>query len=237
MNTKIKNQIIKLSEENPNEEICGFIYHTLSDVFIYPARNIADNREEFFLIDPKDFIKCEGLGQIIGIYHSHVNYPSVFSPDDIETSEEWILPMYVYSLQDKMFKEYRPKNYKVSLEGRPFIWGTYDCFSIVRDYFWQNFNIHISDYDRDETFNGSNKSIILDNFEKEDFHSVGDLSCFKKHDVLLYTSRQFYPHHFSIFLGNSRVLEHCMHRLSEVSMVGGNRPMKLHSILRYNHPL
>lgn len=236
MNTRIKNAIIKLAEENPTEEICGFIYHTLSSVEIYPAKNAAPNKSQSFYIDPEDYFACEKMGKVVGIYHSHPFTQSIFSDSDKETANEWILPFYVYSLQDKGFREYLPKEYAIGLEGRPFIWGLYDCFALVRDYYWQKFGIYINDYDRDETFHGSNKSIILDSFKQEGFYRAENMAEIRQHDVLLFNSRQIYPHHFGIYLGNTRVLQHYVNRLSEISILGSNPMMRVCAILRYNDP-
>ena len=52
MNTQLKNQLIKLSQESPDKEICGIIYTTLTDVLYYPCNNISINPESSFEISP-----------------------------------------------------------------------------------------------------------------------------------------------------------------------------------------
>jgi proteasome lid subunit RPN8/RPN11 len=237
MNTQIKKEIIRLAEENPLEEICGFIYYTFDAVKLFPCNNIESDKSRSFEISKNDYLNCLRLGKICGVYHSHALDDSAFTKDDIESADEIALPLYVYSLIDKKFQEYIPKNYILPLEGLPFIIGLFDCYEMMRIYFRQNYNIYPSDYDRDESYHNDHTDIIANNFEKEGFHKSLDTFCLTKNDVLVFSSNLARPQHFGVFLGNSKILDHKIGRLSGISYLNMSNVGKLKYVLKYKTPL
>lgn len=90
----------QLTEEARNGfpfEITGFLLGHLTDdeivTELYPVQNIAKHQERRFEIDSLDYIKVEtyalarGL-DIIGIYHSHPDYPAIPSKHDLIYAQE-----------------------------------------------------------------------------------------------------------------------------------------------------
>lgn len=229
MHTQIKKNIIKIAEENPTEEICGFLYHTFHELKIYPCKNIAEDKADHFEIDNIEYLNCLKLGKICGIYHSHPD-KSDFSQDDLDSAEEIALPIYVYGLGDKKFCEFIPKTYTLPLEGLEYVWGDTDCYGIVRIYFRQKYGIYLKDYDREESYIYDEKDVITENFEKENFIKVID-GTIKKDDILVFSSTLARPQHFIIFLGNSRGLHHPLGKLSKIEPIKSY--IKLKYILRY----
>jgi len=230
MHTQIKKDIIKLAEENPNEEICGLLYHTLHELKYYPCSNVAINKIEEFEISHEDYLNCLKLGTLCGIYHSHPN-DSIFSQSDLDLAEEMALPIYVYGVGDKNWKEYIPKSYTLPLEGQVYIWGQQDCLSIIRTYFRQKYDIYINDYDRDSSYVYDHDDIITKNFENENFERIEGISSIRKDDVLVFSSTLARPQHFMIFLGNSKGLHHPLGRLSRIETITDYSKFKY--ILRY----
>jgi proteasome lid subunit RPN8/RPN11 len=232
MNSRIKNKIIELAEANPNEEICGLLYYTFDSIEIFPCRNVSlEDKKYSYEIDPQEYIRAVSLGKLCGVYHSHPDDDSLFSETDIEYAEEFALPIYVYGLKDKKFAEYIPSSYEINLEGLPFVWGLFDCFSIVRNYFRQKHKLFISDYDRDESFANSNSNIIIENMNREKFFIVENKDI-QNDDVLLFKSNRIFPHHFGVFVGNSRILHHPLGRLSTIELLTEKEIKSLSYVLR-----
>lgn len=235
MNTQLKNQLIKLSQESPYKEICGIIYTTLTDVLYYPCNNISINPESSFEISPLAYFEVEKLGKIYALFHSHVNENSDFSEQDKICAEEMELPIFCYSDVDKKLQEYRPPNYKSDLLQRPFIWGVYDCYDIVRDYYWNNYGILMQNFDRDSSYMNFDTPIINENFTKLGFYTPENQIDIKIGDVILFKSfRRIYPHHFEIFVGNSKTLQHYMRKLSQIDFLKEGLLNKKNKIIRYN---
>lgn len=233
-----KRDIKKLALETPDEEICGFIYEKDRLLHLYPCKNIALNKHEEFEIDNQDYINAAQLGRIYAVYHSHPqNALAAFSEEDLDYSKEWCLPFYLYSVKDDKFLEYIPPTYNITLEGQEFCWGSADCYSLIRNYFRQNFQIYMNDYDRDETFESTPENIIMQNFAKENFHMANTTSILHKHDVLVFRSSRAYPQHFAIFMGNSKMLHHPLNALSRMESFNSTWQKRLECVFRYNKPL
>lgn len=235
MNTKIKVEIIKEAQENPQEEICGILYSTLHEVKLFKCKNLSIDKAHNFEIAPEQYIECLKFGKPCGIYHSHPLASSAFSQSDLELADEMLLPIYVYSLIDNEFKNYVPKGYEVPLEGRPWIWGFADCYEQIRIYFRQKYNHYLTDYDRDESYMYSLDDRITKNIEKEGFERLQSLALIKKDDVLVFNNQRVAatPKHFAIFLGKSRMLHHPHGKLSGTELMTHKWNESLKYILRF----
>lgn len=219
MNSEIKRQIVNLANENPNEEICGFIYYTLKGVFIYPCVNVADDKSKHFIIAPEQFVECQKLGKICGIYHSHLEFDE-FSNEDIETSEEFLIPFYLYNVKTGFWGEYMPMDYKVPLIGRPFIWGLFDCYSLVKDFYRQELKIKLPDFESDGSFMTGKNNRINDNYPSMGFYKNHDRLNFKKHDVIVFLPRFVGGGHLGIYMGGNNFLHHPLSGLSVTEPIG-----------------
>lgn len=104
----MKKKIKEECDKNPNEESCGIIYFAKKRTRIYPCYNRSENRKRMFSISHGDFLDCMKMGEILGIYHSHVDEDESFSDEDILFSEETRLPYFVYSLKTKRHLAYFP---------------------------------------------------------------------------------------------------------------------------------
>lgn len=232
MNTRIKKRIAELAEANPQQEICGILYYTFNSVEIFPCQNVSlQDKAYTYEIDPQEYIKICSLGKPCGVYHSHPESDSVFSETDIEYAEEFALPIYVYGLKDKKIAEYIPSSYEIELEGLPFVWGLFDCFSTVRNYFRQKHKLFIPDYDRDESFADSQSNLIINNIKNEQFDIVESKEI-ETDDLLVFKSNRIFPHHLGVFVGNSRMLHHPAGRPSIIELLTDKDIKNLTYVLR-----
>ena len=122
-----KNEIGRLSSVNPSEEVCGFV---LDDGSVVRVPNAAKDPVNTFEISPSDYLRAEAAG-IKGVWHSHLELDA-FSPLDQQVMAADTLPWAVYCLKTGNFTQADPEGV-APLEGRPFCFGVYDCYSLVSD--------------------------------------------------------------------------------------------------------
>ena len=120
--------------ESPNEA-CGLVYLFKGRKKYVPATNIASDKLNQFTIDPKCWAETEDKGDIVGVFHSHVNCSAEPSIADKYASEKHKLKYYIVNPITEEWQSYEPVGYKDSLIGRPYVFGVYDCWSLVRDYY------------------------------------------------------------------------------------------------------
>lgn len=106
---------------------------------------------------------------------------------------------------------------RAPFEGRRFIHGVHDCYSLIRDWYLVERNVRLPDFPRDEGWWRAGKDLYRENFRAAGFQAVDqDAPGFKPAvgDVLLYQidsdgqQRPYPPHHGGIYIGNGRVLHH-----------------------------
>ncbi len=84
------NQLLRLAQQSPAEEICGLISRDRHGFKIcYPVANTAADKKHFFVLDPQGQIEAmrtmrEHGEELAAIYHSHPETPPFPSVTDIE---------------------------------------------------------------------------------------------------------------------------------------------------------
>lgn len=121
-----RSKIQQFACRNPDEETCGFV---LTDGTVVEVANTANNRVAEFEISPHDYAKYDG--SIAGIWHSHLELAG-FSQLDQRVLMADTLPWAVFCLADNSFHECSFEG-TAPLEGRPFVFGHWDCYSLVSD--------------------------------------------------------------------------------------------------------
>ena len=91
---RLINQILDLSQQSPNKEICGLLSSQSSNnseqpVNCYPVANASTEPSHHYLMDPRQqidaFRKIRERGEkLYAIYHSHPQSPAYPSTEDIE---------------------------------------------------------------------------------------------------------------------------------------------------------
>lgn len=232
MNIKIKNECIDYSINNKNIEIGGFIcYDITGRIFFIKSNNISNNKEIIFKIDLKEYINIKNKYLIYGIFHSHTHDSVDFSELDKKTAELFGLPIYIYNPNKNIWKEYIPNNLIHKTTGNPFIWGLFDCFSVIRFYFFKK-GIFLEDYDRDENFIKGNfkqdiKKLALD----AGFLIVDEKE--KDGDLILMKNYRNAPQHLGIY-ENGKFLSHRYGAISNYENINNNYFLNKLAILRYN---
>mgnify|MGYP001218851385 CR=1 FL=1 len=212
ISNNIQESIRKYSLENPDKEVCGLILVSGNNTFIYKCKNIAQNSKKHFELNPFDYLRAldDGRNKIVGFFHSQKS--TLPSPIDIINYQNHKLPSYIYSFQSDEVFEVTDKHLKYNKYlGRTFEIGVNDCFSLVINYYKDEFNINIFNYPRQDGWYEKNPNIIKDNYKKEGFRLLLNNEPLIEGDIL-----EFFNTHFSIYLDGDLLLHHPRGRYSTI---------------------
>ena len=77
-----KNQALLHAIESKPYEACGLVVDNRTYL---PCQNIADDKINYFVLDPYGWITAENLGEVTGIFHSHPDCSPQPSEGDIDS--------------------------------------------------------------------------------------------------------------------------------------------------------
>lgn len=207
------------NDEFPSE-CCGLILKTSSGKqFVIRCQNSAKNPLNEFSISEQETAYCLQYGEIDLSYHSHPNTCKISLHDKIICNQSKI-PMIVYFCRNNQFEIYKPNPAHKEYLYRNFEIGKNDCFTLVRDFYSQEFGVEISNYPRVEKWYNKYPNLIEDNFRKEGFFkswtgSVKDLTALNNGDVILMNIiGQKNPVHMAVYVGNDLIMHHPRNSLS-----------------------
>lgn len=213
----------------PDEEACGII----AGGQLFPCANIHSSPSNNFGISAEDYAKADELG-IEAIFHSHTGFNNRFSPHDVASCKTINLPWVMYCIGTNSWHEMDPTGKAPYLE-RPWIYGMYDCYGLVRDYYRGEFNIVLDDYERGQEFEwkSSEWRMFEKNFRAQGFSEIdGEI---RKGDVLLMQLQADFPNHVGVFHEPSQNIfyQHLLDRLSEANVYGGYWQKNTVKLLRH----
>jgi proteasome lid subunit RPN8/RPN11 len=221
-----KNQIQLFACETPEEEACGFV---LKDNTAVRVQNIAADRSDQFAIDPKDYAFYDE--DILGIWHTHLEFPG-FSELDQQVISTDELPWAVYCLSDNSWHQCDPRN-TAPFEGRPFVFGVYDCYSLVSDYL-ETLEVKLPPWPRGSW--GEWNTPLFTPFDEEGpklgrlvkpgMQQAGDMMLMNLGDFPCHTD------HLGVFVNGKQFLHHPASSVSRLQTFGGYWQRRLNLIIR-----
>ena len=195
-----------------DKEACGLLAVRKGRVKFFPCVNKAENPKNDFVIDPYDYKAVADEGDVIGVIHSHPNAVPEPSPVDRAACNRLGIPWYIFGWNDEWVK-IEPQKESFDLIGRPFVFGVYDCYTIVKDYFATQ-DIHFRpDWDYEWEFWEKGKNYYLERYAEEGFTKVLD-GTLQLNDVFFMALNAKTTNHAGIYVGKGRMLHHAPHRLS-----------------------
>lgn len=226
----LKAEMAAYAHEKAPEEACGII----AGGRFFPCKNAHPRPLESFAIEAKDYALLEDLG-IEAIFHSHLGFESHFSKHDIQSCKASNLPWVMYCTGANSWHEMDPTGNAPYLE-RPWIYGIYDCYGLVRDYFQKEFAIALDDYERGKEFEWESPEwrMFEKNFKQQGFQDIGE-SALQKGDILLMQLQASFPNHVGVIHSPSQNIfyQHLLDRLSEANVYGGYWQKCTSKILRH----
>lgn len=229
---EIKIQMFQFAQTQLPREACGVvIIESGREVFV-PCRNTSEE-DNTFAIDPIDFAKAEDRGEIIRILHSHCYSSALPSEIDKVSCEASGLPWSIVSVPNGDWFHFSPSGFKAPLVGRQWCHGVHDCYSIIRDYYKDEFQIFIPDFDREYEWWLRGGNLYLENFENAGFYEIS-FEELRPGDVLLMQIRSNVINHGAIYLGDDKILHHLNKRLSSREVFSGMYRKHTVKVLRHS---
>ena len=142
--------LVHAKEQDPKES-CGLLLEIKGKEKYFPCKNLSTYSQQCFIIDPNDYVKAEECGNILAVIHSHPTTQPIASQADMISCEDSKLPWHIVNPKTEQWGYYEPSGYNPPLIGRHWVWGITDCWSLVRDWYKEEKNIILRDWDRPTT--------------------------------------------------------------------------------------
>lgn len=107
------------------------------------------------------------------------------------------------------------------LTGKIYHHADANCYSLVRDYFKDNFSIDLRNYAIPSDWDSDQINLIEDIYQREGFEKVADwtLKDLRPGDVLCTAIHAANPNHLCIYVGDNLILHHPYGQLSRTDML------------------
>lgn len=111
------NKIIQICESNTFVEVCGFLGYRndSNDFLVEEQENISEDPENYFLINPVNYLLFKDKVDEVIVFHSHINGDEKPSEFDVKVADNCCEPFLIYSLVSKKIHIYTPQNSEVDV--------------------------------------------------------------------------------------------------------------------------
>ena len=199
--------------EDPKESV-GLLLNVKGKERYYPCNNLSMTSYQCFILDPVDYVKADSVGEITGIVHSHPVTPPTPSQADLISCENSNLPWHIVNPKTEQWGYCEPSGYKAPLLGREWVWGITDCWSLVRDWYKEEKNIQLRDWERPKNPEDFLKNPMFERCaEATKFKQLKPNQKLENGDLLFMSIMGNGLNHVAIFLDGD-VLHHLADRLS-----------------------
>lgn len=221
---KYISEIKKHAREDYPNEACGLILKSKGYV---RCDNIHTCPRESFRIDPKVII--EHGDDILCVVHSHPDGPDYPSEADMGTQIAMGVPWGICTVYESACFEpffFGDGADKQPLVGRGFRHGVSDCYSLIRDYYEEEFNEHLPEIKREWEWWRNGGDLYQDFLESAGFEYVNVGNNPRKGDICFFAIKSDVPNHAGIYLGNGLVLHHLSGRAgSDMNALSRREPI------------
>lgn len=209
-----------------DEETCGFV---LKDGSVVGIANEAIDKCNEFLIGAASYAKYDE--DILGVWHSHLDL-AAFSQLDQQVLSCDVLPWAVYCLGDDSFHECDP-TVVAPFEGRPFVFGVYDCYSLITDYL-RGEGVTLPPWPRGNWGEWNTPDFSPFDDEWRNFGKTVTHGAYQAGDMLLLNLGDYSGHtdHVGVFVNPKQFLHHPSHGVSRLQTFGGYWKRRLNWVVR-----
>lgn len=220
MNDANRAKVLSHAKELYPRECCGLLCIKNGEEVYYPCENISVDNQAFIL-SPFDFARINAISTIKAIVHSHCNEAAIPSAMDLVSCETTKLPWYIVSIPTETWHYWEPERYKVRLTGRDYVYGKFDCYSLVRDWYAENLpKVFLPERgDREWKCWESSANFFLDGFTALGFKLVED-SILREGDIILMQIASKVVDHIGVFTSPNVLFHHMVKCLSSRDVYG-----------------
>ena len=209
-----KDSALAHAKDQDPYESCGLLLNIRGKEKYFPCRNLSQTAFQCFILDPEDYIKADNTGDIVAVVHSHPVTPPIASQSDKVACEQSNLKWYIVNPKTETWGYLEPSGYKAPLLGREWAWGVSDCWSLVRDWYKEELNIELRDWNRPTTLEDFNKDPMFERCAwRTGFRELRTDEKLENGDLLFMSILTNNLNHVAIFLDGD-VLHHLTDRLS-----------------------
>ena len=228
---RILNAIMQHAEREFPNECCGVVINDSGVLQYIESVNLSPYPDNSFVLNP--VLLAQHNSRIELIVHSHPNRSAKPSEADMAGCERCKIPYLIVSYPAGDIQCYRPKGYRPNLSGRPFVYGVFDCFALVRDYYAYELNIMLPDRERPAYgwWQSHDESCLIADYKKWGFEKVDDL---RPGDVIVMQLQAVVPNHVAVYLGDGIILHHTLNGLSGHEQYGNYWRKNTICYLRHN---
>jgi proteasome lid subunit RPN8/RPN11 len=198
-------------------ESCGVV---VADGSFVPIPNLA-LEPGHFIMDARHFCRIDTQHSVKAIIHSHIEYPPIASDVDRVMCEKSGLPWVIVTWPDGHWNVIEPTGYQAPLVGREWIWGSHDCYGLIRDGFYVYTGIQLPDYSRDWLFWRRGEDIVSSRISPNGFvempHGTQPRHC----DILGMAINSKVINHLALFLEPDHILHQLYRKLSVSELYSG----------------
>jgi cell wall-associated NlpC family hydrolase len=225
----IKKEMVAFANGHSPCEVCALLIEKDNKLSIFKCQNISPDKQNHAILSPIDYIRASKRGKIVAHFHSQkeknpslLDNINAFNHNIYSIVYSWYF--HKFSIVEPKLKDYLNKDYQI---------GVNDCYSLVINYFKNELNINIKDYNRDENWYKKEPNPILENFKNQGGVPVsfGDI---RKHDVIVFNISGV-PSHFAIYLGNNFILYHPYNDKSIINELSDSLKKRIIVILRHKN--
>ena len=210
-----KDIALQHAKKDAPHEACGLLAIYKGKEKYFPCKNLAEDPEDQFIIDPDDWVKAEDTGEIVAVFHSHPNSPPFPSQADLASCEYLDLPFYIVRPKTEQWNYFEPSGYKKGLIGREWVWDVQDCWSLITDWYKEKKNIEIKHWKRPKSPEEFAENPLFEyGLPKVGFNEIDDSVELEGGDVLLMNSYKNTLSHVALYIGDQTIFHHCAKRLS-----------------------
>lgn len=225
-----------VAEEYPREAVMGVTARTIKKL-----ANIHHDPENHFQVSASEFYS----GNFTAIIHSHCNYPQheiaatytdIRTPSraDLITQQQLNIPSGIIGFDGENFTDvlWFP-DIDSEIMHKPFVYGVYDCFRVVRAWYWQKLNIKLDDWPRN--FDAQEiAGLIEGKYSQQGFHVLERHLTPQVNDLVIFRIASEHENHVGVVCEPGRVLHHLSNRCPQVDNLS-KWAGRITRYMRYTH--